>query len=163
MFSYIKEKDTLPVSVIIILGSSGTGKTFLADIIKQNFPIQDNIHHLTQLQSVNDLPSKVSGSCGQSLVIIDDVEKEDRMIINRLEKMLITVSQIEDTKSRGLLVIITSRNGENIINNEVLVRTKENIALRDKINPDEIIEKLDKSDMTIQMKSNLEDYNLHVS
>ena len=118
---------------------------------------------MTQLQSINDLPSKVSGSCGQSLVIIDDVEKEDRMTINRLEKMLITVSQIEDTKSRGVLVIITSRNGENIINNEVLVRTKENIALRDKINPDEIIEKLDKSDMTIQMKSNLEDYNLHVS
>ena len=85
------------------------------------------------------------------------------MMIARLEKMLLTLSQMEDAKSRGVLVIVTSRTGENIINNEVLERTKDNIALREKIKSDEIIEKLDKSDMTIQMKTTLEDYNIHVS
>ena len=118
---------------------------------------------MTQLQSINEIPSQVSAACGHSLVIIDDIEKEDRLMIARLEKMLITISQIEDAKSRGVLVIITSRTGENIINKEVLERTKDNIALREKINPAEIIEKLDKYDTTIQMKSTLEDYNLHVS
>ena len=84
-------------------------------------------------------------------------------MVARLEKMLITISQMEDVKSRGVLVIITSRTGENIINDAVLERTRDNIALREKIKNDEIIEKLDKSDMTIQMKFTLEDYNLHVS
>ena len=85
------------------------------------------------------------------------------MTIVRLEKILIKISQMEDTKSRGVLVIITSRTAENIINREVLERTRDNIALREKISSEEIIGKLDKSDLTIQMKSTLEDYNLHVS
>ena len=91
------------------------------------------------------------------------MEEDDRMTIVRLEKILIKISQMEDTKSRGVLVIITSRTAENIINREVLERTRDNIALREKISSEEIIGKLDKSDLTIQMKSTLEDYNLHVS
>ena len=39
-FSYARAKDSIPVSVLIILGSSGTGKTFLADMIEQHFPIK---------------------------------------------------------------------------------------------------------------------------
>ena len=39
-FTSVRTEGSLPVSVLIILGSSGTGKTFLADTIEQYFPIQ---------------------------------------------------------------------------------------------------------------------------
>ena len=39
-FSAHKESSRLPILVLIVLGSSGTGKTFISEIIEQNFPVK---------------------------------------------------------------------------------------------------------------------------
>lgn len=49
-------------------------------------------------------PSKVASSCGLSLVIIDDQEGQDDGRQAREDGSL-TISQMEDAKSRGVLVI----------------------------------------------------------
>jgi len=114
-------------------------------------------------QTLADLPLVLTSSCGYSLVIIDDLEQEDSMMIGRLEKMIIQLSQMENKHSKGVLVIITSRIGADIINLDVLERTKDNISLREKLSIDTINDKLDKSGLIIPLKSNLEDYNVHVT
>ena len=84
------------------------------------------------------------------------------MRIQRLEKMIISLSQQEESKSKGILIIITTRAGEDIINNKVLEVTKDNLALREKINIDDLKKEVLNSGKSIPLQSNLEDYSLPV-
>merc|ERR1712227_1063166 len=77
--------------VLLLLGSSGVGKTYVVDIIEKHFPVKENIHHIEDYQSIGDLPRTILRSCGYSLIIIDDLEEDDRMRIQRLEKMIISL------------------------------------------------------------------------
>ena len=45
-FSAHKESSRLPILVLIVLGSSGTGKTFISEIIEQNFPVKVNFNRI---------------------------------------------------------------------------------------------------------------------
>ena len=117
---------------------------------------QENIHHLHGCQSMSDLPSLLSASCGPSLIIVEDLEESDFIRISRLEKMLLSVSQ-----SRGLLVVITSRAGSNIINSRALEVSSELPVNRDKLEQDELVKLLLSSDV-IPLVSDLAEYNIPV-
>ena len=103
---------------------------------------QENIHHLHGCQSMSDLPALLSASCGPSLIIVEDLEESDFIRISRLEKMLLSVSQ-----SRGLLVVITTRAGSNIINSRALEVSSELPVNRDKLEQDELVKLLLSSDV----------------
>lgn len=84
------------------------------------------------------------------------------MRIQRLEKMIISLSQQEESQSKGILIIINTRAGEDIINDKVLEDTKDNLALRENINIDDLKKAILNSGISIPLQSNLKDYSLPV-
>ena len=128
----------------------------------KNIHLQENINHVNTCQDIADLPNRVTKSCGYSLVIVDDLEEEDWVRINRLEKMIISLSQIEKSCSRGVLFIITSRHAQHLIKSKVLESTKDNLSLRENIDVGPILELRKLPDTSLPLHSNLRDYGIPV-
>ena len=124
--------------------------------------MQENINNVKTCQDIADLPYKLTKSCGYSLVIVDDLEEEDWVRINRLEKMIITLSQTERSCSRGILFIITSRHAQHIIKSKTLEMTKDNLALREHVDIGPILELNKLPDTSLPLYSNLKDYGIPV-
>ena len=93
----------------MLLGSSGVGKSFIAEILQANFPIQENIHHLHTCQAMADLPDLLTSTCGPSLVVLEDLETADQLRISRLENLLVALRTAGGGGRGQVLVVVTSR------------------------------------------------------
>ena len=92
---------TLP-SLMLMVGPLGTGKTHAANLLSKSFPVQQNIHSLhSPPADPTTLSSLIHRSCGLSLVILDDVNLEDKVAVSRIEGLLLAIAGAEETKSNG--------------------------------------------------------------
>ena len=99
--SSVSSDSSLP-SLLLMIGPLGTGKTFAASLLSKSFPVEHNIHSLhTPPADPTSLSSIIHRSCGLSLVILDDVNLEDKVTVTRIEGLLLAIAGAEDTKSNG--------------------------------------------------------------
>ena len=118
--------------------------------------MQENIHQVHNCQSMSDLPSLLSTACGPSLVIVEDLEQTDFVRINRLEKMILSVDQ-----PRGVMVVVTTRAGSDIINRRVLEMSADRLANRENIQQDHLVTILQDS-ADLPLVADLAEYNIPV-
>ena len=148
----------------MLLGSSGVGKSFITEIIRENFPLQENIHHLHSCQSMADLPAVLASTCGPSLVILEDLEQTDILRINRLEKMLVSLRTGEKEGGGGgggdVVVVITTRTGAEVINNHALEVASLSLAGLNQIRPEQLIRQLDQAEISLPLTSDLAEYDI---
>lgn len=135
--SSVSSDSSLP-SLLLMIGPLGTGKTFAASLLSKSFPVEHNIHSLhTPPADPTSLSSTIHRSCGLSLVILDDVNLEDKVTVTRIEGLLLAIAGAEDTKSNGSLVIVTSTTGSKAVNSLVGASAKVPSS-RDKIELEEV-------------------------
>ena len=114
------------VSVLVLVGWLGSGKTFAASILNEEFPIRDNAHsfsvplHFANSKSrfdfLDDLSLFIGRSCGHSLIIFDDVDFNQREQVEPIERFIGRLSSARlDTRSNGTLVILTSSAGSDVV------------------------------------------------
>ena len=110
--SSLSSASALP-SLLLMVGPLGTGKTHAATLLSKSFPVEHNIHSLhTPPADPTSLSSLIHRSCGLSLVILDDVNLEDKVAVTRIEDLLLAIAGVEETKSNGktLLFLPTKPN-----------------------------------------------------
>ena len=67
-------------------------------------------------------------------LIVEDLEQTDFVRINRLEKMILSMEQ-----PRGVMVVVTTRAGSDIINRRVLEMSADRLANREDIQQDHLV------------------------
>lgn len=164
IFSESVENNVL---VLLLIGMTGSGKTHTTNLISQMFPIQSNIYNIpeltTQPQAISDIPRLISQSCGYSLVVVDDVNQDDKMIINSLEKLIVSLSNDSNSKSKGTLVVVSTKTSGENINKFLLELSKDNLSKRDKVTTEDIMNNLKEEDTNIPLHQTLMDYNIPVT
>ena len=108
-----------------------------------------------------DFPNMVSQTCGFTLAIIDDLEEDDKMKINRIEKMILALNNQEKQSSKGVLIVITSRMGTPNINNYVLEHAKDNLENRERMKYVDLLDDVIGSG-TVPLYSNLVDFSIPI-
>ena len=89
-------------SLLLMVGPLGTGKTHAASLLSKSFPVEHNIHSLhTPPADPTSISSLIHRSCGLSLIILDDVNLEDKVAVSRIEDLLLAIAGAEETKSNG--------------------------------------------------------------
>ena len=93
-----------------MVGPLGTGKTHAASLLSKSFPVEHNIHSLhTPPADPTSISSLIHRSCGLSLIILDDVNLEDKVAVSRIEDLLLAIAGAEETKSNGKTLIPASK------------------------------------------------------
>ena len=123
--------------------------------------MQENIHHLPTCQSMADLPTVLASTCGPSLVILEDLELADIIRINRLEKMLVSL-RTGEMGGGGVMVIITTRAGAEVINNHALEVASVNLARLHQIKPEHLTRLLEQSEVSLPLSlaTDLAEYDI---
>jgi len=156
-----------PVLVLLLLGMTGSGKTHTTRIISQIFHAQSNIHHIKDRalypQPISDIPRIISQSCGYSLVVVDDLYEDDKVMINSLEKMIFAISNDSNSKSKGTVIVISTKTGGTKINKFLIELSKDNLSMRDKVKTEDIINNLKDEALKIPLHHTLADYNIPIT
>ena len=121
--------------------------------------VQENIHHLHTCQSMADLPTVLASSCGPSLVIVEDLEQTDILRINRLEKMLVSL-RTGEMGGRGVVVVITTRAGAELINKHALEVAAVSLANLHQIKAEQLSRLLDQSEVSMPLIKDLGEYDI---
>ena len=129
--------------------------------VPENIKFQNNVHHLSSYQSIENFPEVVSKSCGNILAVVDDLEEVDKMKINRLEKMILTLNNQERHTAAGVMIMITSRIGSEIINQHTLDLARDNLEMRESLKHEDIVNVLHKTS-SIPLYQTLLDFSVPV-
>ncbi len=120
------------VSVLVFVGWPGGGKTHTASLLRQAFPVPENVHSFSvplhfadgDFRFLDDLSLHIARSCGHSMVVFDDVDSgsekgEDgsTQAAEEVARFVGTLSSARlSSRSNGTLVVITSNAGGAAIN-----------------------------------------------
>ncbi|CAB4069021.1 TOR1 [Lepeophtheirus salmonis] len=121
------------VSVLIFMGSSGTGKTLATDILCHQFPVPGNIHRFSapfhfasssssHFDTLDDLSHHIPSSCGYSMVIFDDIDNIESDSSEYIASFIasLEINPISRRRSNGTIVVISSRNAGPVIDEYTL-------------------------------------------
>ena len=122
-------------SVIVLAGWLGGGKTFVSSLIREAFPVAENVHtfsvpvHFARqnaLQFLDDLSLHIGRSCGHSLVILDDADSASSATMGHLERFVLTLQNSRlASRSNGTLVVVTTNAGGRALNGHVAREMRE--------------------------------------
>jgi len=110
--------------------------------------------------SASDLPSQILKSCGYSFILLDDLDPVDEVTITRMEKLILSLTNGEDSRSNGTLVVVTSTAGGRAINQYMLSRAKQDVGWRERVNMEDITEVLLAE--TLPLYSSLREFGVEV-
>ena len=125
---------------MVLTGWLGGGKTFTASLVKDAFPIPENVHSFSvplhfaaqneNFHFLDDVALHIGRSCGHSLVIFDDIDSGSPKVLAQVEKFVLNLRSSQlSSRSNGTLVLITSNAGGKIINTHTLNVMKERPSL----------------------------------
>ena len=132
------------VLVMVLVGWLGGGKTFTTSLIKDHFPIPENVHSFAvplhfametdNFHFLDDLALHIGRSCGHSMVIFDDIDSGSPKALAQVEKFVLNLRSSQlSSRSNGTLVLITSNAGGKVLNTHALNVMKERHSKRDEI------------------------------
>ena len=145
------------VSVLVLAGGLGNGKTFVSSIIRSAFPVVKNVHHFSvplhfsseaSVGYLDDLALHIRRTCGHSLVIFDDADGASRSATDAIERFILSLPDIPitaTTRSNGTLILILTNAGGAALNEHTLAAVGElgrGVAGRDAILVEEAVEVL---------------------
>ena len=138
------------VSVLVLAGWLGGGKTFVSSIIRSAFPVAENVHvfsvplHFSSEASVghlDDLSLHIRRSCGHSLVVFDDADGAMSVsATDAIERFVLSLLQPNTSRgeadpagatrrrrrpSNGTLVLILTNAGGAALNEHTLAAVTE--------------------------------------
>jgi len=151
-----------PVLVLLLVGMTGTGKTHTSNLVADIFSNQA-VHTATHTQTIAGIPATISQSCGYNLVLVEDLQQEDKVMTNSLEKMIFTISNDSVSKSRGTVIVVTTKTGGVNINKFLLDLSKDNLGHRDKVTTEDIMKYFKDENIKIPLHRTLVDYNIPFS
>jgi len=160
------EHENKPVMVLLLVGMTGSGKTHTINQISQIFPIQSNVFYIHEIlrnpQPVSDIPRVIRQSCGYSLVIMDDLDDDNKMVVSSIERMVVTISNDANSKSKGTLIVVSTKATAMIINKYLLELSKDNLSKRDKVTVDDIMVYLKQENAKVPLQKSIVDFNVPV-
>ena len=148
-----------PVLVLVLVGMTGTGKSLTSNLLAEIFPSQA-VHTASHTQTIAGIPAIISQACGYSLVLVEDLNQEDKVMTNSLEKMIFSISNDSMSKSRGTVIVVSTKAGGTNINKYLLDLSKDNLGHRDKVTTEDIIKYLKDENVRIPLHRTLVDYNI---
>lgn len=164
------------VVVLLLLGWPGSGKTHTTTILKNHFPVPQNVHSFsvplhfapnTQNHNVlDDLSLLIPRSCGYSMAIFDDLDSTSMDYIDTIGSFIVSLKVNPGSKRRsnGTLIVISSNVGGNIINQYMLEQAKIG-QQRSMITQDDILKNLSLNGInndTLPLVSVLKSHGVHV-
>jgi hypothetical protein len=122
------------LTVLLLLGWTGTGKSLATTIIKATFPVPSNVYsfsvplHLNDKSNhviLEDVAMAIQRSCGPTLVVLEDVDDGTLRAIAKMEQFLTDLAKQDDLgggggRGNGTLVVATMASGGQAINKQML-------------------------------------------
>ena len=142
--------DGPAVSVLALTGWLGGGKTFTSSLIREHFPLPENLHtfsvplHFAEntdnFHFLADLTQHIGRSCGHSLVVFDDVDSASSAAVERIERFIVSLKHtLPSPRGNGTLVVLTSNKGGEAINKYVFDLMREQAASRDRLTSETLL------------------------
>lgn len=105
------------VAVLILLGGTGTGKTWTIQLLKNTFSKDANIVHLhlgpwSKNEEVNRAFNDVNKCCQSNFLIVEDSDYASHQQIENVKHLIFNLSRNGSCSNRKIVTVLTSNHGQ---------------------------------------------------